>query len=429
MLPVIEATHLSKAYRLGQIGSGTLVEDLNRWWARVRGVPQPKLKIGAKDQALRPGEILWALSDLSFRVEPGEVLGIIGRNGSGKSTLLKILSRLTAPTTGEVRIKGRLAGLLEVGTGFHPDLTGRENVFLNGAILGMTQKEITRKFDEIVAFAAVEPFIDTPVKRYSSGMYVRLAFAVAAHLEPEILIVDEVLAVGDGAFQNKCLGKMQEAGRSGRTVLFVSHNLQAVQALCRRVVQLEQGRIVNDGEPRRVTASYLAALCSRESEKVWSPEEAPGNDDFRLTALRVLPRDAQAPRFFSTREELRIQMHFVCRRPHPGLCVGFDILTAEGETVLRSYQTDQAPAGWPEIRTGPNHWECLLPAGMLNAGLYYVCPRVGVHNLYWIVHLEPSVQFELTLDHGVSPFWNSLDGSSRPGCLAPILDWQALTVQ
>jgi lipopolysaccharide transport system ATP-binding protein len=328
-----------------------------------------------------------------------------------------------------VKIKGRLASLLEVGTGFHPDLTGRENVYLNGAILGMTTKEMDRKFDEIVAFADVEPFIDTPVKRYSSGMYVRLAFAVAAHLETEILLADEVLAVGDGAFQQKCLGKMREAGRAGRTVLFVSHNMQAVQSLCRRVFQLDRGRIVSVGDPRRVTASYLSALSSRESERIWSPEEAPGNDDFRLTALRVLSPNSPGPQIYSTREELRIQMQFVCRRPHPGLCVGFDILTAEGETVLRSYQTDQAPADWPEIQTGVHLWECLLPAGMLNAGLFYVCPRVGIHNLYWIIHLEPTVQFELTLDHGLSPLWNSLDGRSRPGCLAPILGWNALTVQ
>ncbi len=213
MNTVIRVEHLSKTYHLGQIGTGTLSHDLNAWWAKVRGKPNPSLKIGEEDHGNRDGEILWALKDINLTVEQGEVLGIIGRNGAGKSTLLKILARVTAPSSGKVKVKGRIASLLEVGTGFHPELTGRENIYLNGAILGMSRNEIERKFDEIVAFAEIEKFIDTPVKRYSSGMYVRLAFAVAAHLEPEILLVDEVLAVGDAAFQKKCLGKMGDVAR------------------------------------------------------------------------------------------------------------------------------------------------------------------------------------------------------------------------
>jgi lipopolysaccharide transport system ATP-binding protein len=208
MKPVISVENLSKSYQLGVIGTGTLADDLKLWWAKARGKPNPLLRIGETDQGNRDGETIWALKDVSFEVQPGEILGIIGRNGAGKSTLLKILSRITAPTSGVVHVKGRIASLLEVGTGFHQELTGRENIFLNGAILGMRKNEIERKFDEIVDFSGVEKFIDTPVKRYSSGMYVRLAFAVAAHLEPEILVVDEVLAVGDAAFQKKCLGKM-----------------------------------------------------------------------------------------------------------------------------------------------------------------------------------------------------------------------------
>ena len=231
MSTVISVDSVSKAYRLGQIGGGTLKEDVARWWAKLRGKPDPFLKIGQEHHARLEGEQFWALDDVSFDVKEGEVLGIIGRNGAGKSTLLKILSRVTMPTSGEIKIKGRIASLLEVGTGFHPELTGRENVFLNGAILGMTKAEIRKKFDEIVAFSEIEEFIDTPVKRYSSGMYVRLAFAVAAHLDPEILICDEVLAVGDAEFQKKCLGKMQAVGRGGRTVLFVSHSMAAVSSL------------------------------------------------------------------------------------------------------------------------------------------------------------------------------------------------------
>src|ERR1700722_18675097 len=234
---VISAENISKAYRLGQIGGGTLREDFARWWAKMLRRPDPFLKIGEEHHARKMGEQFWALDDVSFEVKKGEVLGIIGRNGAGKSTLLKILSQVTTPTSGQIKIRGRIASLLEVGTGFHPELTGRENIYLNGAILGMTKAEIRKKFDEILAFSGIEEFIDTPVKRYSSGMYVRLAFAVAAHLEPEILILDEVLAVGDAEFQKKCLGKMQDvAANDGRTVLFVSHNLGAVKALCNTAI-------------------------------------------------------------------------------------------------------------------------------------------------------------------------------------------------
>lgn len=241
---VIQVENLSKQYRLGQVGRKSLSHDINRWWYTVRGKEDPYLKIGEANDRSRKGssEYVWALQDINFEVNRGEVLGIIGRNGAGKSTLLKILSKVTAPTTGNIKLKGRVASLLEVGTGFHPDLSGRDNIFLNGAILGMTKKEIQHRFDEIVAFAGVERYIDTPVKRYSSGMYVRLAFAVAAHLEPEILIVDEVLAVGDAEFQKKCLGKMKDVSeKDGRTVLFVSHNIAAVKTLCTQGLLLENG--------------------------------------------------------------------------------------------------------------------------------------------------------------------------------------------
>jgi lipopolysaccharide transport system ATP-binding protein len=245
---VIQVENLSKSYRLGNIGGGTLRADVSRWLAKLRSQTDPNLKIGQEHHARLKGQEFSALQDVSFEVQQGEILGIIGRNGAGKSTLLKILSRVTAPTSGEVRVKGRIASLLEVGTGFHPELTGRENVFLNGAILGMSKAEMRRKFDEIVAFSEVEAFIDTPVKRYSSGMYVRLAFAVAAHLEPEILIVDEVLAVGDTVFQQKCIGKMKDVSEQGRTILFVSHNLNAISTLCSKSLVLKNGRLIFQGK-------------------------------------------------------------------------------------------------------------------------------------------------------------------------------------
>lgn len=259
MATAIKAEHLSKAYQLGDFGTGTISRDLERFWARVRGKEDPFLKIGeSNDRTTKGGsDIVWSLKDLDFEIEQGDAVGVIGRNGAGKSTLLKILSRVTSPTTGSVKIKGRIASLLEVGTGFHPELTGKENIFLNGAILGMRRAEIKRKFDEIVDFAGVERYIDTPVKRYSSGMYVRLAFAVAAHLESEILIVDEVLAVGDAEFQKKCLGKMGDVSKGeGRTVLFVSHNMGSILNLCNTGMLLNNGSLYSSGEIGHVLTDY-----------------------------------------------------------------------------------------------------------------------------------------------------------------------------
>ena len=260
MSTVIKVENLCKQYRLGQVGTGTISNDVNRWWHKIRGKEDPYLKIGESNDRTVEGasDYVWALKDINFEVQQGEVLGIIGRNGAGKSTLLKILSRTTAPTTGSVKIKGRVASLLEVGTGFHPELSGRDNIFLNGAILGMTRREIQSKFDEIVDFAGVERYIDTPVKRYSSGMYVRLAFAVAAHLEPEILIVDEVLAVGDAEFQKKALGKIKDvSGKDGRTVAFVSHNMGAIKILCTRAILMKNGGIDFDGSTQTAIGQYL----------------------------------------------------------------------------------------------------------------------------------------------------------------------------
>jgi lipopolysaccharide transport system ATP-binding protein len=266
---ILKAENISKQYRLGQVGTGTLSHDLNRWWHQVRGKENPYLKIGDTNDRSTKGssDYVWALQDINFEVQRGEVLGIIGKNGAGKSTLLKILSKVTAPTTGSIKSRGRIASLLEVGTGFNPELTGRENIFLNGAILGMTKKEITSKLDEIIEFSGCERYIDTPVKRYSSGMTVRLAFAVAAFLEPEILVIDEVLAVGDAEFQKKAIGKMQDISRGGgRTILFVSHNMAAIQKLCTKCILLQNGRFIMQGKTEEVIQCYLDQSYGNKSE-------------------------------------------------------------------------------------------------------------------------------------------------------------------
>lgn len=268
---VIEFNNVGKQYILGTIGTGTLSQDLNRWWANIRGKEDPFLKIGDTNDRTQKGDsrFVWALRDINFKVEQGDVVGIVGKNGAGKSTLLKILSRVTSPTTGDIKIKGRIASLLEVGTGFHPEMTGRENIFMNGSIMGMTKAEIRSKFDEIVDFAGIAKYVDTPVKRYSSGMMVRLGFAIAAHLEPEILVVDEVLAVGDAEFQKKAIGKMQDVSKGkGRTVLFVSHNMAAVKSLCQRGILLENGQLAFQGNIDDTLRHYLNSGSQNTGGKI-----------------------------------------------------------------------------------------------------------------------------------------------------------------
>jgi lipopolysaccharide transport system ATP-binding protein len=288
---VIKVEHISKLYRLGIISTGTLRSDIALWIAKRRGREEEFYRIGEKDS----NELIWALKDVSFNVNQGEVLGVVGKNGAGKSTLLKILSRVAEPTKGQIKVKGRIASLLEVGTGFHPELTGRENVFLNGAILGMSKREIRSKFDEIVEFSGVTKYIDTPVKRYSSGMYVRLAFAVAAHLEPEILIVDEVLAVGDAEFQAKCLGKMRDVSAQGRTVLFVSHSMPAVKSLCTKAVLLRHGELVMEGEVSDIIDAYLTTGANISDEGL-IPEEASTfcQGQAKFKSLVMLNKDGQS---------------------------------------------------------------------------------------------------------------------------------------
>ena len=421
---VIRVENLSKKYVIGH-------EPAGGYWTLRDVVTNAARRAGQRLQHPFNGaagsnnnkEEFWALKDVSFDIKQGDVLGIIGRNGAGKSTLLKILSRITEPTTGCVRVKGRVASLLEVGTGFHPELTGRENVYLNGAILGMSKAEIARKFDEIVAFAEVEKFLDTPVKRYSSGMYIRLAFAVAAHLEPEILIIDEVLAVGDAEFQSKCLGKMGEASKQSRTILFVSHNMQAIQSLCSTAIQLDHGQIINQGTPQSVVSTYLALASTASGELRWTEGEAPGNEEVKLIAIRVGAQTNSNSTTCSSKDDIFIEMEFQARTKNPALCVGFDLVTSAGVVVARSYQTDMSAGNWPLVQVGLNRWRCLIPKGLLNAGVYYVCPKIGMHCQYWIVNLDAVLQFEVVLDHGVSPFWNVLDQHNRPGIIAPILQW------
>jgi lipopolysaccharide transport system ATP-binding protein len=311
MSTAIKIEHVSKQYRLGQIGTGTIRHDLNRWWQKMRGNDDPYLKIGdLNDRTIRgESEYVWALRDIDFNVKQGDVLGVIGRNGAGKSTLLKILSRTTAPTLGQVKIKGRVASLLEVGTGFHPELSGRDNIYLNGTILGMRRKEIDRKFDEIVDFSGVERYIDTPVKRYSSGMYVRLAFAVAAYLESEILIVDEVLAVGDAEFQKKCLGRMKDVSGAGRTVLFVSHNIGAIKSLCNTGLLLENGLTKAWGNIEEVIGSYYKKEDSLEGQ--FSSGKLHSDEKVYIKSVTIKNQHNQITESFNTGDDIIVEMKLI----------------------------------------------------------------------------------------------------------------------
>ena len=372
MSVVIKVENLSKHYRLGVISGGTLREDLNRWFAKLQGKPEPLLKIGQTDHGNRKGDQVWALKDVNFEVRQGEILGIIGRNGAGKSTLLKILSRITAPTEGRIGIKGRVGSLLEVGTGFHPELTGRENIFLNGTILGMKKAEVDRKLDEIVEFAEMAKFIDTPVKRYSSGMRVRLAFAVAAHLEPEILIVDEVLAVGDAAFQKKCLGKMSEVSSEGRTILFVSHNMQSIRALCSRGLVLQAGSIVADGPVFEAVDFYNRSVGGRNFSATTSIADEiirRGSGAVRFEQIEVADKQENKRFVFGMGEEVRFKLSYKVFDKVSGLSVMIALRSGKmGEiitTMRHNLSAESIPAGTkgnmelkiPELSLRPGEYQ------------------------------------------------------------------------
>ncbi len=373
--PIIEVANLSKKYRLGDLGHRTFREQLDRWWNGLFRKQEPAHNgtRGRNGTGNGSNAEFWALRDITFTVQPGEVVGIIGRNGAGKSTLLKILSRITEPTSGDAILHGRVASLLEVGTGFHPELTGRENIYLNGAILGMKKADITRLFDEIVAFAEIEEFIDTPVKRYSSGMYVRLAFAVAAHLEPEILILDEVLAVGDVSFQKKCLGKMEDVSRrQGRTVLFVSHNLQAVRQLCNRALFLRQGELVYSGDCHTAIRHYMGPDDDSKDAVIDLSKFSRPADSFRAQLLRAEFTDGEGravPQMART-SDLIVKVWFRIDRPLVELEVAMAVVHVEGQRVFSEIYSDQF--GNLELQPGEYSVQFSLPLHYLKIESYFL---------------------------------------------------------
>ena len=422
MPTVISVENLSKTYHLGQIGTGTFSRDLEVWWAKMRGKPNPMLRIGEKDHGNRDGEELWALRDVSFTVEQGEVLGIIGRNGAGKSTLLKILSRVTAPTSGKIKVKGRIASLLEVGTGFHPELTGRENIYLNGAILGMRRDEITRKFDEIVDFAEVEKFIDTPVKRYSSGMYVRLAFAVAAHLDPEILVVDEVLAVGDAEFQKKCLGKMGDVAKEGRTVLFVSHNMVAVQTLCQRALWLDSGQLKTQGAVSQIVTTYLRSGLAEDntSERIWPDmATAPGNETVLLHRIAVRPEDGKPGDMLTMQMPIRIDVEYWNLLSAVHLHATLHVYNDQGIIAFTTGTLDLDPVLHVQPPTGLFRSVCHIPGNLLNSGFHRVDLLMVRGSQMANFQLNEAIGFEV-IDNSERKFaWYGRE----PGVLCPQIAW------
>ncbi|MBD2766431.1 ABC transporter ATP-binding protein [Hymenobacter sp. BT664] len=407
----IKVENLSKLYRLGEIGTGTLSHDLNRAWARLRGKEDPFAKVGETNDRTRKGDsnFVWSLKDINFEVKRGEVLGIIGRNGAGKSTLLKILSKVTAPTTGRVKVQGRIASLLEVGTGFHPELTGRENIFLNGAILGMSKAEVRSKFDEIVDFSGVERYIDTPVKRYSSGMYVRLAFAVAAFLEPEILIIDEVLAVGDAEFQKKCLGRMKNvSANDGRTIFFVSHNMAAIKQLCSRGIILQKGSAVFEGTELEAVNFYQS---SNNTNSYFAHqgdlETAPGNGNIRIMKFEILPLAGEV---ISISSGVKFKIVFYNHKSDINLDLTFELRNADEVAV---FHHGTLISTQENSKRGVYTVEGHLPANLLNAGSYHFKLIFGENQRYELFSIEDFVSFEV-LNESIGSNNSILPGVIRP---------------
>ena len=410
---VLKVENISKQYRLGQVGTGTVSHDFNRWWHKIRGKEDPYLKIGEFNDRTVKGDsdYVWALKDINFDVKQGEVLGIIGRNGAGKSTLLKILSRTTAPTTGSVKIKGRVASLLEVGTGFHPELSGKDNIFLNGAILGMSRREIQSKFDEIIDFAGVERYIDTPVKRYSSGMYVRLAFAVAAHLEPEILIVDEVLAVGDAEFQKKCLGKMKEVSlNQGRTVLFVSHNMKAIQNLCPKSVYMSNGYINLIGKSTDIINEYENKTFGNDillhSKKIIS-------NDGKIELIQVEYKSNNVRGQFLIDEKSILLFSILSKENQSGIAFEVFVYDNSGALVFTDY-TEQY-----DLNEASYEIACILPAYFFNAQTYTYTVGISRNYQEFIVKCE-----EILIITFQEPIYGEGYQGVHPGIVRPQLKWE-----
>ncbi len=423
MTVAIRAESLGKRYQLGRaIDPHRTLRD-----ALVDTATGALRAAGSLVRRRPPGhdpQEFWALTDVSFEVGRGEAIGLIGGNGAGKSTLLKLLSRITAPTTGRAEIHGRVGSLLEVGTGFHPDLTGRENTFLNGAILGMRRAEVARKFDEIVAFAEVAQFIDTPVKRYSSGMYLRLAFAVAAHLEPEVLLVDEVLAVGDAAFQKKCLGKMHDVMELGRTVVFVSHNMSAVQSLCSRALWLRNGKAVADGPARQVVTQYLQAASTAVRESTWDDiSTAPGNDQLRVRAARVSAsaRTVESAKdVITTRTPLTIEVEYWNLTPGARVGLTLRLFDHTGTLILATAARPAHVWGDGKLPVGLFRDRCHIPGDLLNASHYRVQLQAIRDDVEMLYDHDDLLQFEVADEREPgSTYFGDWDGAVRP-----LLDWQ-----
>ena len=422
--PAIKVEGLWKEYSVGRanVQHGTFYDLL------THTLKAPLKRLRRLGGQARETEKFWALQDVNFEIQPGEVVGIIGRNGAGKSTLLKILSRITAPSKGRIEVRGRLASLLEVGTGFHPELSGRENIYLNGAILGMKRHEIDRKFDEIVAFTEVEKFLDTAVKRYSSGMYVRLAFSVAAHLEPEVLLVDEVLAVGDAVFQKKCLGKMDEISKQGRTVLLVSHSMNVVEELCSRVILLGGGTVKEDStDARKVIDGYLSNVTQHRSTGVWEKSDNRFANTW-FEPLRFALENGQGNTVeMSVRNdgEAWVVIEGIVRSNDPALSVGYALHSSDGRILYWSLMTDSEENAWPHLGLGFCRLRSRVPPQLLNEGEYTLELMVGLHYREWLIPPggnAPSISLSIRGGLSKSPYWIS----KRPGALAPVLEWSAV---
>ena len=420
----IKVENLSKAYQIGQIGTGTISRDLERWWTtKVRGKEDPFLKIGeTNDRSVKgTSNIVWSLKDINFESQQGDIVGIIGKNGAGKSTLLKLLTRITSPTTGKIKIKGRVASLLEVGTGFHPELTGKENIYLNGSILGMRYREITRKLDEIIDFSGIERYIDTPVKRYSSGMYVRLAFAVAAHLESEILIIDEVLAVGDAEFQKKCLGKIQSVSRKeARTVLFVSHNMAAVKAICQRGIILKNGLLEYDGDSNSAIDYYLQGGSDLSVFREWITEEMPGNDNIKIRRAAVYAQGKSVDDPILTKDDLVFEVEFYNNSDNAVVDVTWDLVTAQGVHVAHLGNVcdfEGLPRGWHKSTT-------VLPGYILNTDRYFFNVMFGKNQREVLFQMEEILTFDM--NDGIENRGSNY--RKLPGIIHPRCDWKTQSV-
>lgn len=419
---VLKIEHLDKVYRLGEIGTGTISHDLNRWWARVRGKEDPFSRVGVandRTQQAMKGELVKVLNDINFEVKKGEVLGIIGKNGAGKSTLLKVISQITSPSSGSIKAKGRIASLLEVGTGMHPEMTGKENVYLNGTILGMTKKEIDVKYDEIMEFAGCAKYADTPVKRYSSGMKVRLGFAVAAFLEPEILIVDEVLAVGDAEFQSKAIGKMQDiSSGGGRTVLFVSHNMGSLKSLCTRAILLDKGEVVANGDVNEVISTYISSETSTltAGKKDLTTIET-AETSFSFVSLVTHGGDQKERGSFIQSEDIVVTFVLKCEHNYTGVRINLGVVSSEGQLLFLTSSHEMTKE---MLKAGEHRFDVVIPKNLLNQGKYMISLGAGIPGQKVLLKQTNVISVDLMADGSGGSYYNK----KWPGLLCPKLDWK-----